>query len=146
MMSVTMSRAACCRCQQTIVQWRIGLDVLDQEHGEGADQLRRPDEPFGHPLDLLSEITGPVGMGVVIEIARIEYRVEQLLLGLEMVKQTCRRDADFPGDLSQRGVAPAIAGQQLLGHGKYPLPAVFPLGQERLIGPCTPRRRLRPCH
>ena len=87
--------------QQTIVQWSVRLDVLDEQHREGADQFGRPDEPFCDPLDLLSEVTGAVGVGVVIVIARIEHCIEQLLLGLEMMEQTGRRDADLPGDLRQ---------------------------------------------
>ena len=73
------------------MQRGVGRDVLDQQHGEGADEFGRAVEALGHPADLGDQIAGPVGVGVVVGVARVEHRVEQLLLGFEVVQQTGRR-------------------------------------------------------
>ena len=118
--------------EQAVVQRRVGRDVLDQQHGERADQFGRAVEPLCHPPDLGDEVPGrPVGVRVVVGVAGVEHRVEQLLLGLEMMQQPGRGHPGFLGDLGQRGVAPAVARQQSLGHGENPLLAVVALGKKR---------------
>jgi hypothetical protein len=71
--------------------------------------------------------------GVVL-VAGVEHRVEQLLLGLEVVQQPGRRHPGFLGDLGQRGVAPSVAREQPLGHAENALPTVLALGEQRLVG------------
>ena len=129
---------------QAVVQWSVGGDVLDEQHGEGADQLGCPVEPLWHADQLGDQVTGAVvRVGRIIGVAGVEHRVEQLLLGLEVMQQPGRRDAGFLGDLGQRGVAPAVAREQPLGHTENALPAVLALGEaesHRGAGGC------RGCH
>ena len=82
-------------------------------------------------------------MCVVVGVTRIEHRVEQLLLGFEVMQQPGRRDAGLLGYLGQRGVAPAIARQQSLGHREDPLPAVLALGQKRGVRAMSARAKSR---
>ena len=74
-------------------------------------------------------------MRVVVGVAGIEHRVEQLLLGLEVVQQPGRADPGLLGDLRQRGVAPAVAREQTLGDGEDALFAVLALGEQRRVRP-----------
>ncbi len=76
-------------------------------------------------------------MGVVVGVAGIQHRVEQLFLGLEVMQQPGRRDAGFLGDQGQRRVAPAVAREQPLGDGQNPLPAILALGEECGVGPAS---------
>ncbi len=94
----------------------------------------------GTRLSLGDEVTGAVvGVDLVVGVAGVEHRVEQLFLGFEVMQQPGRGHPGLLGDLRQRGVAPAVARQQPLGHGKNPLPAVLPLGEE-VVG-CDERLR-----
>ena len=128
---------------QAVVQRSVGGDVLDEQHGERADQFGRPVEPLGHPAELGDQVSGSVvRVGVVVGVAGVEHRVEQLLLGLEVMQQPGGGHPGLLGDLGQRGVAPAVARQQPLGHAEDPLPAVLALGEERRVGP----RGARGCH
>ena len=132
---------------QPVVQWSVGGDVLDQQHGECADQFGGPVEPLGHSAELRDQIPGSViRVGVIVGVAGIEHRVEQLLLGLEVVQQPGGGHPGLLGDLSQRGVAPAVPREQPLGHAKNPLPAVLALGEERRVGPIRRPLWLRGCH
>src|SRR5262249_30201847 len=98
------------------------------------DQLGRAVEPLGHPPDLCDEVAGrPVRMGVVIGVAGVEHRVEQLVFGFEVMQQPRRSDAGLLGYLSQRCVAPSAAPKESLGHRKDPLLTVLALGQERVV-------------
>ena len=93
-------------------------------------------EPLGHPAELGDEVAGlVVGVDVVVGVAGVEHRVEQLLLGLEVMQQPGGRHPGFLGDLRQRGVAPAVACQQPLGDAENPLPAVLAFGEKRGVGP-----------
>ena len=84
----------------------------------------------GDPAELGDQVAGlVVGVDGVVFVAGIEHRVEQLLLGFEVVQQPGRRDAGFLGDLGQRGVAPSVAREQSLGHAEDPLSAVLALGE-----------------
>ena len=54
-------------------------------------EFRRAVEPLGHAAELGEEVTGAViRVGVVVVVAGVEHRVEQLLLGLEVVQQPGR--------------------------------------------------------
>ena len=118
------------------MQRRVGRDVLNQQHGERADQFGRAVEPLCHPPDLVDEVPcRPVGVRVVVSVAGVEHRVEELLLGLKMMQQPGRGHPGFLGYLGQRGIAPAVACQESLGHGKNPLLAVVALGKKRGVRP-----------
>ena len=107
-----MSIAAQIPLVQAVVQWSVGRDVLDEQHRECADQFGRAVEPLGHAAELGDEVTGAViRVGVVVVVAGVEHRVEQLLLGLEVMQQSRGRDPGFLGDLGQGGVAPPVACQ-----------------------------------
>ena len=86
----------------------------DQQHGERADQFGRPVEAIGDLSDLAEQIAGPVGVGLVVEVARVQHSVQQLLLGFEVMQQSRGGDPGFAGDLGQRGVAPAVAREEPL--------------------------------
>ena len=74
-----------------VVQRRVGRDVLDKQHGERADQFGCALEPLGYPAELGDEVAGQVvRVGAVVLVAGIEHRIEQLLLGLEMMQQPGR--------------------------------------------------------
>lgn len=68
-------------------------------------------------------------MDLVVGVTGIENRVEQLFLGLEVVQQTRRAHPGLLRDLRQRGVPPAVARQQPLSDGEYPLPAILTLAR-----------------
>ncbi len=92
----------------------------------------------------VEQIAGPVGMGVVIEVTRIEHRVQQLLLGFEVMQQPRGGDAGFAGDLGERRVAPAVAREQALRDVEDPLLAVLALGEKRVVWPCDGHRTPSP--
>ena len=76
---------------QAVVQRRVGRDVLDEQHGERADQFGCAVEALGHPAELGDQVAGlVVRVDVVVFVAGVEHRVEQLLLGLEVVQQPGR--------------------------------------------------------
>ncbi|HET9975083.1 MAG TPA: hypothetical protein VFQ68_43100 [Streptosporangiaceae bacterium] len=56
-----------------------GIEVLAQQDGERADHAGRPPEPLGDPLDLLQDVTGAVGVGVVVGVAGGKLPVSVLL-------------------------------------------------------------------
>ena len=118
------------------MQRGVRRDVLDQQHRERADQLGGAFEPLGHPAQLGDQVAAAViRVGVVVGVAGVEHRVEQLFLGFEVVQQTGGRDPGLLGDLGQRRVAPAVARQQPLGDREDALPAVLALGEERRVRP-----------
>lgn len=77
------------------------LEVLDQQHGEYADEIRRALEPLGDPTEFDEDVATPVDGQFVIQITCFEYRVQQLILGLEMMQQPGLTDAGLLGDLRQ---------------------------------------------
>ena len=79
-------------------------------------------------------------MAVVVGIARFEYRVQQLLLGLEMVQQTGRGHPGLTRDLAQRRGTPPVAREQPLRDGEDPLPPVLSLGVQRGVRALTGHR------
>jgi len=87
-----------------------------------------------------SNVAGPVGVRVVVGVANVEHRVEQLFFGFEVMQQSGRADPGLPGDLGQRRIAPPIASQQPLGHGKDSLFAILTFGPQRLVRPCLGHR------
>ncbi len=131
-----MSVAARCLDQHAVVQRRIGEDVLDQQHSESAHQFGGPVKTVRDRGDLVEQVTGPVGVGVVIEVAGIEHRVQQLLLRFEVMQQPRGRDPGLAGDLGERRAAPAVAGEQALRDVENPLLAVLPLGEKGVVSPC----------
>ena len=102
----------------------------------GAHQFGRPVEPIGDRGDLRDQVAGPVGVRVVIGVADVEHRVQQLFFGFEVVQQAGRTDTGLTGDLGQRRIAPPVAGQQPLRDGQDPLFAVLALGAQRVVRPC----------
>ena len=79
-------------------------------------------------------------MGVVIEVPRVQHRVQQLFLGFEVMQQAGGGDPGFPGDLGERGVAPAVAREEPLGDLEDPLPPVLALGEQRVVPRCDGHR------
>ena len=128
---------------QTVVQRCVGSDVLRQQHREGSDQLRGTFEALRDPAELGDQIARPVRVRVVVGVAGVQHRVEQLLLGLEVVQQPGGRHPGLFGDLRQRGGAPAVARQQTLGHGEDALSAVLTFGEQGRVGT---RRGFGGCH
>ncbi len=92
-----------------VVQRSIGQQVLHQQHGERTHQFGCPVEALWHPFDFRDEVTGSIRMSIVVGIADVEHRVQELFFGLEVVQQSGRTDTGFAGDLRQRGIAPAVA-------------------------------------
>ena len=125
---------------ETVVQRSVRVEVLRQQHAVGADQFGRPVEPIGDRGDLRDQVAGPVGVRVVVGVANVEHRVEQLFFGFEVMQQPGRTDPGLPGDLGQRRVAPPVAGEQPLRHGQDPLFAILTLGPQRLVRPCLGHR------
>ena len=112
----------------------------DQQHGERAQQFGRPVEAIGDLSDLAEQIAAPVGVGLVVEVARVQHRVQQLFLGFEVMQQSRRGNPGFAGDLGQRRVAPAVARQEPLRDREDPLLAVLALGEKRVVSPCGGHR------
>ncbi len=75
-----------------------------------------------------------VGVLGVVGVAGVEHGVQQLFLGFEVVQQAGGRHPGFLGDLRERGVAPAVAGQQPLRDVENPLLAVLALGEKGRVG------------
>lgn len=117
------------------MQRGLGVEVLAQQDGERADHVGRPAEPLGDPLDLLQDVAGAVGVGVVVGVTGVQDRVEQLFLRLEVMQQARRADPGLLGDLPERGTPPAVPRQQSLGHGQDPLLAVLSLSEQRGVRP-----------
>ena len=90
--------------------------------------------------DLGNQVAGPVGVGLVVEVARVEHRVQQLFLGFEVMQQPSGSDAGLAGDLGQRRGAPAVARQEPLRDGEDPLLAVLTFGEKRVVPPCVGHR------
>ena len=59
MMPVTMSIGGAVPLVQAVVQRRVGGDVLDEQHGERADQFGCPVEPLGDAAELGDQVAGP---------------------------------------------------------------------------------------
>src|SRR5262249_15114299 len=97
-------------------------------------------EAIGDLGDFAEEIAATVGVGVVVEVTRVQHRVQQLLLGFEMMQQPRGADPGFAGYLGERCVTPAVARQQPLRDGKNPLFAVLALGEKRVVWPCVGHR------
>ena len=135
-----MSIASRCLRQHAVVQRSVGQDVLDQQHRERADKFGRPVEAFGDLGDLDEKVTGPVGVRVVVEVTRVQHRVQQLLLGFEVMQQARGGDPGLAGDLCERRVAPAVARQEALRDLEDPLLAVLPFGEQRVVSPCVGHR------
>ena len=62
--------------QHAVVQRGVRKDVLDQQDGERADQFGSPGEAVGDLSDLVQEIASPVGVRLVIEVTRVQHRVQ----------------------------------------------------------------------
>ena len=112
----------------------VRVDVLRQQHGVGAHQFGRPIEPVGDCGDFRDQVAGAVGVCVVVGVADVEHRVEQLFFGFEVMQQPGRTDPGLPGDLGQRRRAPPVAGQQPLRHGQDPLFAILALARSDSYG------------
>jgi hypothetical protein len=111
------------------------IKVFDQEHGEHADQIGSPVESLANPFHLPDHVHRQIGMGVVVRIASLEYRMQQVLFGLEMMQQSGGGDPGLMGDLTESRAAPAIPGEQSLGDSKNPLTAILSPGQKSGIRP-----------
>ena len=92
---------------------------------------------LGDALELRDEIAGRIVLGEIVRVAGIEHRVQQLLLGLEMMQQAGRADPGLLRDLPECRAAASVPGEQPLCHGQDPLPTVFSLGQEGGIRPLS---------
>ena len=99
--------------------------------------IRSGDAPNRSVTRSISSRMSPraVGVGVVVGVAGIQHRVEQLFLRLEVMQQARRADPGFLGDLPERGIPPAVPRQQPLGDGQNPLLAVLALGEQRGVWP-----------
>jgi hypothetical protein len=125
---------------QSVVQGRVGGNVLRQQHSECAHQFGCPVEAVGDLSDLPEQIAESVRMRVVVAVTRVQHRVQQLLLGFEVMQKARRGDSGFAGDLGERRVAPAVARQKPVRHHEDPLFAVLALGKKRLVRPYVGHR------
>src|ERR1700747_3031964 len=79
-------------------------------------------------------------MRVVVGVADVEHRVQQLFLGCEVMQQAGGAHAGLAGDLGKGRAAPPVTGQQPLRNGQDPLLAVFALGPQGIVRPCIRHR------
>jgi hypothetical protein len=87
--------------EETFTQRGLRVEVLNQEDDERPDQIGRPPEAFDDPADLLGDVTVGVAVNVVVQVAGVEHRVQQLILGVEVMEQTGGADPGVPGDLPE---------------------------------------------
>jgi hypothetical protein len=93
------------------MQRRIRFEILHLENRERSDQFGRSFESLGDSHDAIQQVALAIRMLVVVRIAPFEYRVQELRLGLEMVKQTGGADAGLGSDLRQSRVSPPVPGE-----------------------------------
>ena len=91
-------------------------------------------KPIGDRGDFRDQVARPVRMRVVVGVADVEHRVQQLFLGVEVMQQAGGADAGFAGDLGKGRVAPPVTGQQPLRNGQDPLLAVFAFQPQESYG------------
>ena len=84
------------------MQRRVGRDVLDQQHRERADEFGCAVEPLGHAAEFGDQVAGAVvRVDLVVGVAGVENRVEQLFFGFEVVQQAGGSHPGLLGDLRQ---------------------------------------------
>jgi hypothetical protein len=77
---------------------------------------------------------------LVIEVACVEHRVQQLLFGLEMMQQPRGGDTGFAGNLGKCCAAPAVAREEPLRDSEDHLLAILAFGEQRVVSPCFGHR------
>ena len=104
------------------------IQVLDQENRIHADQVWRALKPSCDTFELFDDITGSIGVSIVVRIPCIEHSMKQLFLGLEVVQKSSGCHTGLAGNLCERRTAPPITRKQPLSGGQNELFSVLALG------------------